>query len=50
MGHGEGGGTRKWGDEKQGYDDNKGENKGREEETKRGKIRRGEGGRTKRKG
>jgi hypothetical protein len=52
---GEGGGTRKWGDNKggRGCDDDKGGNKGREEETKRGKMRRGggdEGGEAKRKG
>ena len=41
MDRGEGGTTRKWGDNKEGCEDDKGRNKGRKEEFKRGKIRRG---------
>jgi hypothetical protein len=41
MGRGEGGTTRKWGDDKKGCDDDRGRNEGREKEIKRGETRRG---------
>jgi hypothetical protein len=36
--HGQGGGTRKWGDKKEGHGDNKGENKGRGKKQRGGRY------------
>jgi hypothetical protein len=41
MGRGEGGTTRKWGDNEERCNDSRGRNKGREKEIKRGRTRRG---------